>query len=106
MVRFSAVISELASFSWDKAMHTPFRLGRRGWLSAVLLLTVIFLSGCGDKRVPVKGTVTLDGKPVAEGSITFQPADGVGPGTGGKIKDGHYELTGPAAAVPGNKKVL
>ncbi|MDR3196632.1 MAG: carboxypeptidase-like regulatory domain-containing protein [Planctomycetaceae bacterium] len=40
-----------------------------------LVCCLIFVSGCnkGDPVVPVSGTVTLQGKPIADCSITFQP---------------------------------
>jgi hypothetical protein len=66
---------------------------------------VLLLVGCGDQRVTVKGKVTLDGNPVDSGSISFQPKDGNGPGTGGTIENGEYLLQGPSAAVPGPKVV-
>ncbi|MDR2757637.1 MAG: hypothetical protein LBC20_18255 [Planctomycetaceae bacterium] len=40
-----------------------------------LVCCAIFVSGCskGDPVAPVSGTVTLQGKPIADCSITFQP---------------------------------
>ena len=63
------------------------------------------LTGCGSDRIPIGGAVAFDGKPVAEGSISFEPADGQGPSTGGKIVAGRYDLTGEAAPLPGKKLV-
>jgi hypothetical protein len=71
----------------------------------VITLVLAAVAGCGEVRVPVKGKVTLDGQPVDSGSISFQPADGAGPGTGGVIKDGFYSLAGESAATPGKKNV-
>ena len=42
-------------------------------------LSLIVLAGCGDGRgvrVPVSGTVTIDGAPLAFGSILFEPLAG------------------------------
>jgi len=53
------------------------------------LLLLILFSGCADSgpaMAPVTGTVTLDGKPLANGAITFE-AKGHRPANG-KIKDG------------------
>jgi hypothetical protein len=61
--------------------------------------------GCSDGKVVVRGSATVDGLPIDEGSISLEPADGQGPTTGGMIKAGKYELTGNAAAVPGEKIV-
>jgi hypothetical protein len=79
---------------------------RTGRLAAVLLLGFLSSSfGCGDGKVRVQGTVTFDGKPVERGVISFDPADGRGPNTGGKIASGRFELSGLAAATPGKKIV-
>jgi len=48
--------------------------------------------------------VTLDGEPLKLGSITLHPVAG-GVVTGGLIQDGHFELTGRAAARLGTNRV-
>jgi hypothetical protein len=60
--------------------------------AAAFLLAVGLTVGCGGgpRYGEVSGTVTYDGKPVEQGSITFLPADGRGPDAGGAIKDGQY----------------
>jgi len=68
-----------------------------------LLLTVCL--GCGGGGVVVEGEITLGGKPVDSGSITFVPADGAGPSTGGSISAGRYELPETAQVQPGKKVV-
>ena len=59
--------------------------------SLALILAVSI--GCGS-RVPdtgvVAGEVTIDGTPVATGSISFQPVDGLSPTAGGAIVDGRF----------------
>ena len=73
----------------------------------VLLATGFLVSaGCGGgggAPVSAKGVVTFDGKPVDEGSISFEPADGQGPTLGGTIEGGRYECSGPSGA--GAKRV-
>jgi hypothetical protein len=49
------------------------------FVAFLLLLGVV---GCGGSAVPVSGRVTLDGKPIADATVTFQPADSGKPGTG------------------------
>jgi hypothetical protein len=55
------------------------------WRTFVFLTAFVGL-GCGGPRVaPVSGVVTLDGKPLAHASVSFQPispAKGVNPGAG------------------------
>lgn len=78
--------------------------------AAVLALIVLCLSGCGSSEgytlVPVSGTITLDGQPLAGASISFQRAGGeatVGPGSGA-VTDagGKYELkTAEVESRPG-----
>jgi hypothetical protein len=58
--------------------------------------------GCGTGEAVVSGEVVLDGQPVENGTITFEPADRDGPTMGGPIAGGRYEVHGP----PGKKKVL
>lgn len=72
-------------------------------LGAFLLgFGILFLAGCGGEgnslgRKAISGNVTLDGKPLAEGAIRFEPMknlSGSAPATtsGGMIKDGKYSL--------------
>lgn len=69
-------------------------------LAAVL---TCLTAGCGSDLVAVSGTVTLDGKPADDGSVSFQPADGQGPSAGGSVKEGRFELT--PGLKPGSYKV-
>lgn len=74
-----------------------------------VLLTVAWcglLVGCSNSNLAtVRGNVTLDGTPLDQGSIVFEPADGKGPVAGGTIQNGKYLLAGESAAVPGKKIV-
>jgi hypothetical protein len=71
---------------------------RGGWLARVVLsaLALMTLWGCGVKRVPVAGTVTLDGKPLSDAVLTFSPDASRGNNAPisctGPVKDGRYEL--------------
>ena len=74
---------------------------------AMLLLVVVAAAGCGRsgaakvKTVPVAGTVTLDGKPLAEANVFFLGAKHVGKGK--TSADGKYRLD--EGAQPGPNKV-
>lgn len=88
-----------------------------GSLLSWLLCTLIF-AGCGGETgpvtVPIKGKVTLDGKPVEKGTITFEPSDGKGGAYSAAIESGAYATNvelGPkrvrisAVKVIGRRKV-
>jgi len=67
------------------------------WCSVPLGLSA--LPGCGPddglgKRIPVSGTVTYKGKPVAKGSVSFVPEDpNIGRPATGPIEEGSYRMT-------------
>jgi hypothetical protein len=67
------------------------------------------LAGCGGgdelPRRAVSGTVTLDGQPLAEGTIRFDPADGQATGGGDVIRGGSYSLPRANGLVPGQYRV-
>lgn len=66
--------------------------------SLVLILTVGGCGGTAFPLAPVSGTVTLDGAPVAEGRVIFQPISQgesltAGPGSYGNTDEqGHFRL--------------
>jgi hypothetical protein len=67
----------------------------------------VALSGCGERRVPVEGEVTLDGQPVARATVTFTSEDGSKVFSGQTDESGKFSLSstaGPGAA-PGSYKV-
>jgi len=74
-----------------------------GWL----VIGIGICAGCGGSggRVGVAGNVTLDGKPIEDGSIVFESADRSGPSAGGKIQQGTYSFAGDAGVMPGKKTV-
>jgi hypothetical protein len=63
---------------------------------ATLAAAVVGLCGCakGPPMGEVSGRVTFEGKPVAEGRVTFMNSD-VGAGGEGLVKDGAYSLSAP-----------
>jgi hypothetical protein len=65
------------------------------------------LSGCGERRVPVEGEVTLNGQPVARATVTFTSEDGSKVFSGLTDESGKFTLSGPAGpgAAPGSYKV-
>jgi hypothetical protein len=58
-----------------------------------LLLCLVFGCGPGGPEVaPVKGRVTLDGRPLNTVDIVFQPTNGDSPSTSRTDADGNYEM--------------
>ncbi len=75
------------------------------WVVACPIMT-----GCsgpdGPQRVAVEGKVTLNGAPLAKGSIRFVPQRPArGPRVGGPIVDGRYRLEQPGGPVVGTMRV-
>lgn len=70
-------------------------------------LALVGCGGAGDPfpREPVSGVVTLDGKPVPAGMITFTPIGGAEPVASGVIRDGHFELPRADGPAPGSHRV-
>lgn len=66
-------------------------------------------AGCGRgvlERVPVRGTVTYDGRPVASGRLRFIPAPGSNcPSSGASIVDGNYAADGNGGVAVGQYRV-
>ena len=73
--------------------HVALKYPPRQNLWYVAILLVIVLGGCNrhPTRVPVSGTVLIDGAPLKEGNIKFVPKDGRP--SSGKINDGRFSLT-------------
>ena len=75
------------------------------------LLAVAFglvsISGCGGTdRAAIEGAVTLDGKPLESGRVTFRPQRGTeSPSAGGKIVDGYYSVDSEGGVLPGKFRV-
>jgi hypothetical protein len=70
-------------------------------LAVMGLGALVVFSGCGPGnplgRKAVSGSVKLDGAPVQQGSINFQPVEGGTTSSGAVIRDGKYSI----AAVDG-----
>lgn len=75
------------------------------YVRIVAVLCILAMASClGCRRndlIAISGTVSYDQKPVAKGTIMFQPADGQGPTAAAVIKDGKYS----AKVATGNKQV-
>jgi hypothetical protein len=67
----------------------------------LILSLLVALTGCGDGKSSVGGTVTLDDQPVASGTITFVKAEGDLVREGAVIRSGEFQTALP----PGKYKV-
>lgn len=75
-----------------------------GRILAAVLLVIPFV-GCGGRTIGVSGAVTLDGQPVEQGTIVFEPVDGKGATLGGRIENGRYAAAGQSGVLVGRKIV-
>ena len=86
-----------------------FRVVRGAVFSATpacLFCGVLFLlAGCGPAnelgRLPVSGTVRLDGQPLDAGSISFEPTEKAGTSAGSAIEAGAFEIATERGLPPG-----
>ena len=71
------------------------------YVAGIALAAVFLGAGCngGSGKVKIHGKVTLDGQPVATGSIAFIPTDGKGQTAGAIITDGAYQAEVQAGAM-------
>ena len=83
-------------------------------LSISLFVLILFVAGCGGgsglKTYRVEGTVTLNGQPVADASLTFYPVSGEHSGYAKTDASGKYKLStnagdAEAGIVPGEYTV-
>jgi hypothetical protein len=88
---------------------------KRMAFSALGLSLAAWLAGCGEGTGSVNGTVTFDGQPVANGSITFVRTEGSLVREGAVIRDGSFQVQVPpgkyrieltAQRVKGKKKQI
>ncbi|QEG42359.1 hypothetical protein UC8_43930 [Roseimaritima ulvae] len=71
----------------------------------------VTLVGCGSaeypgpQRYPVSGTVTINGKPIEEGNITFRSSEEKGRSSSGAIENGKYSIEEKQGPIAGQYKV-
>lgn len=82
--------------------------GRKIFLSVLTVCVVILLTtGCGSNgRQAITGTVSLDGKPLETGSISFRSLMNTTENhSGGIIRDGVFEIPSQKGLFPGKYSV-
>jgi len=74
--------------------------------TVLFLYALASLAGCGDgtNRVPVEGEVTLDGKPLEEGAISFLSTS-EGSSAGARIASGRFAIARQDGPTPGVYRV-
>ena len=92
-----------------KCSLARFAISSRGLLFAAALLTPL-LTGCaqddGLSRAAVRGTVTLDGKPLAAGIVRFIPqGETQGPAVVATVQNGAFELPEEQGPLVGSHRV-
>jgi hypothetical protein len=81
------------------------------WNGTALLMLAAALAGCGGEddpwpRAAVSGQVTLDGAPLASGTITFFPSGTTkGPAAGGEIVAGKFSIPARTGPVVGTNRI-
>jgi hypothetical protein len=83
------------------------RTGR--WALALLVIACLGLcTGCGgEKRRALRGSVTFEGRPLEQGSITFLTTTGPpGPVCGALIRAGRYDVPASQGLEPGTYRVV
>lgn len=81
----------------------PFTTHSHWFYLLVVLLTISF-TGCGGGPAPVgvSGTVTLDGEPLPEGTISFEPvSQTAGQRRDAMIENGAFVLPAEEGVLPG-----
>lgn len=81
------------------------------WMGIVALVAIVGCSGnTGPSTVPVKGTLTIDGQPANNVTITLSPLDSQLPTVSGPVKSGEFQVfagaQGKPGAAPGKYKVV
>jgi hypothetical protein len=74
---------------------------RRSWRLLLAAGACAFAVGCGTRTAPLEGKVTFQGMPIAEGTITLEPA-GKGAVVASPISQGTYRAT----AAPGKYRAM
>jgi hypothetical protein len=70
----------------------------------LLLAAALVLPGCGDQyggRMPISGSVTLEGQPLDVGTIIFEPLEKGPTRAQGEVKSGQFSIPRESGLTPG-----
>ncbi len=81
------------------------------WALCGVLLLVMSSPGCGKhddplNRQAISGSVTLDGQPLQQGTISFLPLEKKDTSGGATITSGKYSVAREQGLAPGKYKVM
>lgn len=82
-------------------MYTRTKSSLALWLLCISIPLMLTACGRSDGLVTIRGTVTMDGEPVQDGSISLMPVDGAGITGGGLVRNGSFT----AESSPGEMAV-
>ncbi len=83
--------------------------GTGGFILLLVAFWTLGLAGCGSgdglNRKALSGKVTSDGRPIPNGSISFEPLQAGGISSGGTITSGAYKVEQKDGLPPGKYRV-
>lgn len=102
-----APISRRVRPRWTGLADARPVLAEHAWSRMFLLLVASLLTGCHrDDRVPVSGTVTIDGHAADYGLVSFRPVDDQqAAGSGASLQGGKFEIPAHQGLRPGSYQV-
>ena len=85
---------------------SPASLPEAVRLTALAIVLTVAGGGCGRQSISVSGTVSVDGRPLAEGGVFLAPFAPDGSGTGGgPVMNGRFLVVGSSRLHPGPFKI-
>lgn len=74
--------------------------------AALAILLAVVVGGCGRQSLFISGTVSVDGRPLADGAVFLDPVTPDGSGTGGgPVTNGRFLIVGGSRIHPGRFKI-
>ena len=109
MSRFSIRKNTMSSFEMGPSSKLPLQRPRTDIGTGVLFLFCLVCTGCGSSdglnRKAVSGKVAVDSVAVPNGSVSFEPLNSGGVGSGAVITNGTYSISKADGLPPGKYRV-
>lgn len=100
-------------------LHSPFLIFflfhleapdmNRAVIPSLLSACCLLLFGCSDQyagRMAVEGNITLEGQPLSDATIIFEPLAGQDTTAGGAVAEGEYKIERKSGLKPGKYRVV